>query len=92
MQVNYFATLRQVVKSKTVDFDLPDGTTVRALLDEMIRRFPDLKHEMLDENGELYQHVHIFVNSRDASFLQYGMDTPLQAGDTIGVFPAVGGG
>lgn len=92
MKVSFYATLRQVIGSKTVEFDLPEGITVQQLLDEMIRFYPALKHELLNEAGELYQHVHIFVNSRDAAFLERGMESILSEDDTIGVFPAVGGG
>ena len=92
MKVNFYATLRGVVGQKTVEFELPEGATVQNLLAEMIRRFPALKHELQNENGELYSHVHIFVNSRDAPFLENGMDTELKDQDVIGVFPAVGGG
>jgi molybdopterin synthase sulfur carrier subunit len=92
MKVSFYATLRQVVGAKTVEFSLPQGATVQQLVDEMIRCYPGLKHELLNEQGQLYQHVHVFVNGRDASFLSQGMDTPLEAEDTVGVFPAVGGG
>lgn len=92
MQVKFYATLRNVVGSKTVEFDLPDGTTVQELLDEMVRRFPALRRELLDEKGKLYSHVHIFVNGRDALFLNQGMETKLSNEDSVGVFPAVGGG
>ena len=92
MIVNFYATLRQVVGAKSVDFSLKEGATVRQLVEEMIRCYPALKQELLDEQGELYQHVHVFVNSRDASFLENGMDSKLSPSDTIGVFPAVGGG
>ncbi len=92
MKVNFYATLRGVVGQKTVEFELPEGATVQNLLAEMIRRFPALKHELQNENGELYSHVHIFVNGRDAPFLENGMDTELKDQDVIGVFPAVGGG
>jgi molybdopterin synthase sulfur carrier subunit len=92
MRVNFYATLRSIVGAKSVDFDLPQGATVQALLDEMIARFPALRHELLNERGEMYEHVHIFVNGRDASFLEQGMDTALQPEDMLGVFPAVGGG
>jgi molybdopterin synthase sulfur carrier subunit len=92
MKVSFYATLRQVVGAKTVDFDLPAGSTVQQLLDEMIRRYPGLRRELLDENGELYRHVHIFVNGRDATFLERGLDAELSHEDTLGVFPAVGGG
>jgi molybdopterin synthase sulfur carrier subunit len=92
MRVNFYATLRQVVGAKSVDFTLNEGATVHQLVEEMIRCYPALKRELLDERGELYRHVHVFVNARDASFLENGMDSALSSGDTIGVFPAVGGG
>ncbi|MEW5872464.1 MAG: ubiquitin-like small modifier protein 1 [Chloroflexota bacterium] len=92
MLVNFYATLRQVVGGKSVNFELPAGTTVRQLLDEMLRRYPALRPELLDEHGNLYAHVHIFVNGRDTPFLENAMDTELMEEDTIGVFPAVGGG
>lgn len=92
MNVNFYATLRRIVGAKSVDFDLEEGATVAELIEEMVRCFPDLRQEMLDEHGQLYRHVHIFVNSRDAGFLEQGLDTPLSKTDVIGIFPAVGGG
>jgi molybdopterin synthase sulfur carrier subunit len=92
MKVNFFATLRQVVGAKTVDFSLPEGGNVRQLLDEMIRRYPTLRRELLNEEGQLYGHVHVFINGRDVPFLEDRMDTQLSETDTISVFPAVGGG
>jgi sulfur-carrier protein len=92
MNVNFYATLRQVVGAKSVDFDLAAGATIAQLLEEMIRSYPALHQELLNEQGKLFQHVHIFVNGRDVSFLDRGMETPLSEGDAIGVFPAIGGG
>jgi molybdopterin synthase sulfur carrier subunit len=92
MQVSFYATLRRVVGGKTAEFELGEGATVRELLAAMIARFPALEAELLDADGQLYQHVHIFVNSRDALFLTDGLDATLSAADTVGVFPAVGGG
>jgi molybdopterin synthase sulfur carrier subunit len=92
MEVSFYATLRRVVGGKTVAFDLPAGTTARQLLEEMIRRYPPLQRELLDEAGNLFQHVHIFVNGRDALFIENGLDGVLPADARIGVFPAVGGG
>jgi molybdopterin synthase sulfur carrier subunit len=92
MQVNFYATLRQIVGAKSVDFSLGEAATVRHLLAEMIRCYPALRHELLDGQGDLYRHVHIFVNGRDASFLVDGLDTVLSPDDQLGIFPAVGGG
>lgn len=92
MEVSFYATLRQVIGAKSAEFNLPEGSTVGQLLAEMIRCYPALERELLDEAGNLYQHVHIFVNARDANFLDQGLDTPIPPGARIGVFPAVGGG
>lgn len=92
MNVSFYATLRNVVGQKTVEFILPPEATVNDLIAEMIRCYPLLRRELLNEAGELYRHVHIFVNSRDAIFLERGLDTPLAQEDVVGIFPAVGGG
>jgi len=92
MKINFYATLRQIIGQKSVDLDLPAGATVRDLVQIMISRFPALQSELFDEDGNLYSHVHVFVNGRDAPFLEHGLDTEVKPEDTIGVFPAVGGG
>jgi molybdopterin synthase sulfur carrier subunit len=92
MKVTFFATLRQIVGGRSAEFSLPENATVRQLLDEMIRVYPALRQELLNEQGELYPHVHYFINGRDAPYLNEGLDTPLKQDDIITVFPAVGGG
>ena len=92
MEVNFYATLRKIVGGKTVDFPIEDGATVQQLLNEIISRYPALAPELLNEQGALYGHVHMFINGRDTPFLEDGMDTELKPDDTVSVFPAVGGG
>jgi len=92
MRVNFFATLRLVVGQKTVDFPLPDGTTARELLAEIAKQYPAMRKEVYDGKGNLYEHIHVFVNGRDVLFLENAIDTPLYGTDTISVFPAIGGG
>ena len=92
MQVNFYATYRQVVGGKTVDFPIPEEISVRYLIDHIVTRFPKLRTEMLDEQGRLYPHVHVYVSGRDVPFLAEGVDTLLRPGDTVDIFPPVGGG
>jgi sulfur-carrier protein len=70
MKVNFFATLRPIVGGKTVEFDVPPGATAADLLNLAVERFPPLRKELLDEQGKLYPHVHLFVNGRDAPYLR----------------------
>jgi sulfur-carrier protein len=92
MVVNFYATLRQIVGKKTLEFDIEEGGTVRQLVAEIIRDYPLMQRELFDENGELYRHVHILVNGRDTPYLENAIDTPLMPDDVVNVFPAVGGG
>jgi molybdopterin synthase sulfur carrier subunit len=92
MKVNFYATLRPIAGQKTIEFDLDEGLTAQQLLDAVVLRFPAMRAELVDENGQLYRHVHLFVNGRDAPFLENAMDYRIKPGDKVDIFPAVGGG
>jgi len=92
MDVNLYATLRQLAGARTLTFDLPDGVTVRELVDRVVERFPAMREELFDENGELFGHVHVFINGKDAPHLDRALETPLSETDRVDLFPAVGGG
>jgi molybdopterin synthase sulfur carrier subunit len=92
MIVNYYATLRQVVGVRQVEFSLPQGGTLRQLIEAMVKRYPGLNREMLDRSGNLQSHIHIYVNGRDSTLLDGSLDTILATDDTISIFPPVGGG
>ena len=92
MIVSFYAMLRDKVGSRQVDFDLPPGYTLRQLVEDLVKRYPALRDEMLDAQGNLYGHIHIFVNGRDSTFLDGSLDASLKPEDTISIFPPVGGG
>lgn len=92
MKVNFYATLRPIVGQKTVEFDLPKGTTAIQLVEAVIEQFPRMRPELVDENGDLHGHIHIFINGRDAPFLEDKLDTVISSSDKIDIFPPVGGG
>ncbi len=92
MKVSFFATLRDIAGGKNIEFDLDHGITAQELMDAIIVRFPPMKKELLNENGEMYGHVHFFINGRDVQFMDDKFDTKIMQEDTVNVFPAVGGG
>jgi molybdopterin synthase sulfur carrier subunit len=92
MKVNFYATLRQITEQRTIEFALAPGESLDDLVAAVIQRFPDMRRELFDEAGKLYPHVHVFVNGRDAHYLEQEMNTPLKLEDKIDIFPAVGGG
>jgi LAO/AO transport system kinase len=92
VQVDFYATLRLVVGTKTVDVSLPEGATVRDLLDAIVQRFPPLAKNLLDKAGRLSSNVNVFIDGRGAPYLENGLDTVLRADQKVDIFPAVAGG
>ena len=92
MEVRFYATLRQITGCRSVTLPLPAGSTVRRVIDTVLEQYPAMRGDLLDETGELLGHVHVFINGRDAPYLENGLDTTLASGDTVDVFPAVAGG
>jgi molybdopterin synthase sulfur carrier subunit len=92
MIVKFYAMLREVVGSRQVEVDLPPGSSLRNLVVQMVKRYPGLKTKILDPQGNLYSHIHIYINGRDSTLLDASLDHVLQPDDAISIFPPVGGG
>ena len=92
MKVNFFATLRDIAGGKTVEFDVDHGITAQELLEAIMVKFPLMRKELVNERGEMYGHVHFFINGRDVQFTDDKFQTRIMQEDTVNVFPAVGGG
>ncbi len=92
MQVNLYATFRLLAGVKKIPIELPDGATIRQVIDCVVEAYPVLRSHWLDEAGELHAHVHIFVNGEDAQNLPQGLATPLSLTTVLDFFPPVGGG
>jgi len=65
--------------------------TVRDALGELWRLYPGLRDRIVDEQGEVRQHVNIFVGG-DAIRFTDGLATPVPDGSEILIVPAVSGG
>lgn len=92
MRISFYATLRKIVGQKHIDLPLPAECSLRQVLEAVVGAHPDLREEVLDENGELDRFVHLFVDGRSSKFLPEGMDTMVDGSQTIEFFPAVAGG
>ncbi|GGQ38342.1 MoaD/ThiS family protein [Couchioplanes azureus] len=67
-----------------------DGS-LRAVLDEMARRWPRLERRIRDENGVLRRYVNVYVDGEDCR-RSGGLETPVPAAAEIQVLPSVAGG
>ena len=91
-KVNLYSTLRELVGAKTVEIELDAQPTLRQMVADLAKRYPALGQEILDASGDLQSHIHIFVNGRQMTLLEKGLDTKVTAENKISIFPPVGGG
>jgi sulfur-carrier protein len=68
-----------------------DAVSVGGLIQALESRHPGLGERLLDPSGKLRGYVRVFVNERDVRGLQE-VATPLAAGDTVAIVPAIAGG
>jgi molybdopterin synthase sulfur carrier subunit len=68
-----------------------DGATVAEALKGLDAEHPGFADRLFDETGKLRRFVNVFVADEDIRFLD-GVDTPLLAGQTVSIVPAVAGG
>lgn len=68
-----------------------DGTTLGEVLANLEAAHPGFKDRLFDDNGGLRRFVNLFVADDDVRYLQ-GLETPVPAGETVSIIPAVAGG
>ena len=67
------------------------GDTLRDVLDDLADRYPALGSQVFENGNEIAPFVNVYVNNEDVRTLQ-GLDTPLGAGSTVILLPAMAGG
>jgi MoaD family protein len=79
VKVKLFAAFRDIVGAKEEDLELKEGSTVQSLLEDYIRRFPQM--------GRFREHIILSVNK------EYGASGRLlKDGDEVSFLPPVSGG
>ncbi len=65
--------------------------TVTQVLAQLDTTHPGFAERLFDDQGELRRFVNVFVADEDIRFLD-GVATPVEAGQTVSIVPAVAGG
>ncbi|OGS42136.1 MAG: molybdopterin converting factor subunit 1 [Euryarchaeota archaeon RBG_16_62_10] len=79
VKVKLYASFREIVGAKEEELELPEGTTVHTLLEDYIRRFPQM--------ARFREHIILSVNK------EYGPPAKvLREGDEVSFLPPVSGG
>jgi molybdopterin converting factor small subunit len=67
------------------------GTTVQSALDALVAEAPELRSQLLAEDGSLRSFVNLYLNGEDVR-TRGGLATPVADGDELKVVPAIAGG
>lgn len=79
VKILFFATLRDRAGTKSLEIEIPEGTTVQGLKNQIARDYPNLKQSM--------QAVLISINR------EYAFDDAIVADNAeVAMFPPVSGG
>ncbi len=90
--VKVFATYRKLADNrKELTLDHPTPLSVERALEAVFEAYPALRDEILDAQGDILPHVSVFASGRDVRHKQ-GLETELQEGETLSLFPPVAGG
>lgn len=91
VEVRIFASLRRYVDAKGLDVAVVPGGMVRDVVTKLSANYPELGEQILDGDGKLRAGIGIFLNGRNVQ-LKGGLDTAVQDGDRLAIFPSIGGG
>jgi molybdopterin synthase catalytic subunit len=75
----FFASIKDIVGARQIDVDIPEGSTVAALLTDLEQRYP-----------RLAGYRPVLLTSVNEEYAK--PDTRLAEGDEVGIFPPVSGG
>jgi len=90
MEWKLFADLAEIAGGRAVEAEASPGDTVGDALDALLDAHPDLRDRVL-EDGAVADHVNVLRNGRSVRDDE-GLETTLEAGDELALFPPVSGG
>jgi molybdopterin/thiamine biosynthesis adenylyltransferase/rhodanese-related sulfurtransferase/molybdopterin converting factor small subunit len=67
------------------------GGTVSEALNELTRRFPNIKKNLFNDQGKLRSFVNVYLNDEDIRYLDK-VETKLEGNETLSIVPSIAGG
>jgi molybdopterin synthase sulfur carrier subunit len=90
VKLRLFGDLAEVFKAREEEVELERASNIRGLLSLLCNSY-ERRTKILDKSGEVRSDLNILRNGRNICFLN-GIDTELDEGDVVSVFPRMFGG
>ncbi len=91
MEWRLFADIAETAGAHTIEIEDVDAQTVDDALAALIEEHPALEEAVLDD-GTLADHLTILKNGQNVAGDGDGLDTPVDTGDELALFPPISGG
>ncbi len=94
VKIRAFLTMKEAMGGlSSLELDIDNGT-ILSVLEGLVRKFGEDFESQVFEPGtrELSGHVLVLVNGRNCSNLPDGLNTALDDGDELSIFPPMAGG
>jgi molybdopterin synthase sulfur carrier subunit len=92
MEWRLFANLAEAAGTKRVTVEAEAGDTLGDAFEQLLKAHPGLEAEVLDEDGDLLDHIRMLRNDQNPFRADEGFETELEEGDELAMFPPVSGG
>ncbi len=91
MEWKLFADLAEIAGDRVIAVETEPGDTVGDAFDDLLDAHPALRDRVLDDDGEVADHINVLRNGRNVHHDE-GLDATLETGDELALFPPVSGG
>lgn len=93
MPVTFFipGPLRSFAAGKSQIVIEQSPSTLADALELLWKRYPGIRDRMVTEQGQIREHINVFVGNENARFTG-GLQTPILDGAEITIIPAISGG
>ena len=90
VEAAFYGLLKRVFQEEKKQIDLSNASNIRTLL-LVLCNSRERRDRIFDEHGNVRQNISIVINGRNIVFLK-GLETELNAGDSVAIFPPMAGG
>lgn len=90
MRVDFYGIYRPIVGAKSIE--VGNDLNLRQVLSLIVGRYPQLRAELLDEGGQLYPWIPLYVDGRNPRLWADGLDRPIGAAEIISIFSPIASG